>query len=255
VNTSGQIYPDDTVGYFRIASKTGGREPIEPVALGEFLIGSAAHCHLRFGDWKIPDVHTILSVDRDIVLLHAAVAEPPVFVNGVAETECRLEDGDLLELGDYRLLFRLAASENRITLDEEVFAASPDSPKDAAVKSVKTAEQVVEQLEEQIQLVEELAHSPNDGIVELLKAVADSQQPASTTGTPSTATGGDELQQVTSLIQKHHDASRIRLESLTEVLNNVVSQQKMIADTLQVLSDRVQSLDSGNSYQQRRASA
>ncbi|MEZ6129410.1 MAG: FHA domain-containing protein [Planctomycetaceae bacterium] len=254
MNTSGQIYPDDTVGYFRIACSTGRRQPIEPVALGEFLIGSAAHCHLRFGDWKIPDVHTILNVDREIVLLRAAVADPPLYVNGVVETECRLEDGDLVELGDYRLLFRLAASEHRITLDEDVFATGPLSSDETAANSVRTAEQVIERLEEQIELVEELAHSPAEGMLELLKAVASSESSAATPDVLKTSTES-ELKQVTTLIQKHHEASRIRLESLTAVLDNVVSQQKMIADTLQVLSDRIQALDSGNTYQQRRASA
>lgn len=254
VNTSGQIYPDHIVGYFRIASPSGRRQLVEPVALGEFLIGSGAQCHLRFGDRTIPVVHTILSVDHDIVRLHSSVADPPIVVNGTPETECRLADGDLLELGDYRLLFRMAAAENRITLDEELFVHNTLSEQEARVKNVTDAERLVDRLDEQIQLVEELAHTPDQGVLELLKSVnaAANNNVQNSAASSPTAT---ELQHVTTLIQRHHDANRIRMESLTEVLNNVVAQQKLIADTLQVLSERVQALDANNTWQQRRASA
>ena len=60
-------------------------------------------------------------------------------------------------------------------------------------------------------------------------------------------------QELKGILHKHHEASRLRLESLTEVLNNVVKQQKLIADTLEVMSTRIQALD--NSSTQRRASA
>jgi hypothetical protein len=254
VNTSGQIYPDHVVGYFRIASPSGRRQLVEPVALGEFLIGSGAQCHLRFGDRKIPVVHTILSVDHDLVRLHSSVADPPILVNGSAETECRLSDGDLLELGDYRLLFRLASAENRITLDEELFLENTLAEQEQRVENVTEAKRLVDRLEEQIQLVEELAHTPDQGVLELLKSV-NAAVHGNTQRSQAASSSTNELQQVTALIQRHHDASRIRMESITEVLNNVVAQQKLIADTLQVLSDRVQALDSGNGRQQRRASA
>lgn len=243
----GQIYPDNTVGYFRIASATG-RQPIEPVAIGEFLIGSAPHCHLRFGEEGIPDVHTTLHVDRDIVLLRSDATNSPVFVNGQQETECRLSDGDMLEVGEHRLLFRLSAAEQRITLNEDEFAV-PRAPQESAnMQDAINAQQLVEKLEEQLNIVEELTHSPDDGMLELVKAVAQTsheKQPRATS----------ELQEVKQLIQKNQETSRIRLESLTTVLDNVVRQQKLIADTLEVLSDRIQSMDAGSSIQQRRASA
>ena len=253
VSLTGQIYPDDTVGYFRIASATG-RQPIEPIALGKFLIGSASQCHLRFGNSEIPEVHTVLNVERDAVLLQSSVTDPPILVNGLAETECRLSDGDMLELGDHRMLFRFAASEQRITLDEEQFDQRLSSG-EVRVDNVVSAEQLVDRLEEQINLVEELTHSPNDAMMDLLRAVTEANATDTTDERAVAVPMPTELQQVTSLLQKHHEASRIRLESLTEVLDNVVRQQKLIADTLEVLSERVQALDTGTGFQQRRASA
>lgn len=244
---TGQIYPNNTVGYFRIASVTG-RQPIEPVGIGEFLIGSAAHCHLRFGEAGIPEVHTTLLVDRDIVRLRSSTTNPPILVNGQQETECRLADGDMLELGQHRLLFRLAAAEQRITLNEDQFAVPIDSRESANTQDALNAQQLVERLEEQLDLVEELTHSPDDGMLELLKAVTQ-------TGDAKPPRQTSQLQEVKLLIQKNQEASRIRLESLTAVLDNVVRQQKLIADTLEVLSDRIQSMDAGSTVQQRRASA
>ena len=249
MNYSGQIYPENTVGYFRLAS-TAGRQAVEPVAVGEFLIGSAAHCNLRFGDSDIPDVHTVIHVEPDHLLLRCSEQTPPMLINGVPTTERQLADGDMIELGTHRLLFRLADVEERITLNEESFSLNEYEP-----VSATAVEELVDRLDEQLQLVEELTHSPDKGMLELLQAVAESAQSnQSVDRTPSTHQS-TELQQVTALIHKHHDASRIRLESLTEVLDNVVRQQKLIADTLEVMSERIQKLDSDKSQRPRRASA
>lgn len=245
---SGQIYPEDTVGYFRIASKTG-RHPVEPVCVGEFRIGSGSNCHLRFGESDVSEVCAVLNVERDVVLLQSAVSGSPVVVNGSPTVECRLADGDLLEIGEQRLLFRLATCQNRITLDEEAFAVSEEQNNQR-----DTPEQLVDRLSEQIELVEELAHTPDTGIVELMQAVAEA---GSSDQSRPAAEEATELEQVKALLLKHHEASRIRLESLTEVLDSVVRQQKLIADTLEVMSERIQAVntDGGYSQSQRRASA
>ena len=248
---SGQIYPEETVGYFRIASDSG-RQPIHPVSIGEFRIGSGASCHLRFGAEGVPEVQAVLSVERDVVLLQAVDPNVPVVVNGATATECRLTDGDLLEVGEYRLLFRLVALQSRITLDEDSFAA--DTPVDG---QSETADRIVTRLGEQIELIEELSRTPEQAVAELMKAVTvtDAAQPVHPH--QDSVSESSDLVAVRALMQKHHEASRIRLESLTQVLDNVVRQQKLIADTLEVMSDRIQALDADKDtgFGQRRASA
>ncbi|MDG1896329.1 MAG: FHA domain-containing protein [Fuerstiella sp.] len=254
MNFSGQIYPADTVGYFRVAS-SARRQPVEPVSIGEFLIGSAAHCQLRFGDVGIPDVHTCITVQHTQVRLTCEVTEPALLVNGTPVSECQLFDGDLLEIGGHRLLFRLAADAGRITLDEEAFALDESSAKQA-----DTVESLVERLEEQTELVEDLTRTPDDGVLELLQAVAETRVGDIESSDQQAVAAADserdsDVPHIAGMLQKHHDSSRIRLESLTEVLDNVVKQQKLIADTLAVMSDRIQALDSDSGYQHRRASA
>ncbi|MGB4710307.1 MAG: FHA domain-containing protein [Fuerstiella sp.] len=246
MNYSGKIYPEDTVGYFRVAS-AAGRHPVEPITVGEFLIGSGAQCNLRFGDRDIPEVHTRLHVERDSINLTCAHTRPQLLINGTPTQQCLLADGDMIEIAGHTLLFRLAAAEDRITLDEDSFAFCDEPAAD-----ISDMERLLDRIGEQIALVEDLSHTPDDGVVELLKAVAEN---ARASQEAAKASGPSDLQQVTMLLQKHHEASRIRLESLTEVLNSVVQQQKLIADTLEVMSARIQKLDSSTGFAPRRASA
>ncbi len=246
MNYSGNIYPEETIGYFRVASATG-RQPVEPITIGQFLIGRGGQCNLRLGDHGMPDVHTSLTVEHESVTLNCAVRQPQLLVNGTPTVQCVLADGDMIEIGSHTLLFRLAAAEDRITLDEDSFSfANPDPELTSS-----DMETLLNRLGEQIEIVDELSRTPDDGIVELLKAVAENAQQSQHSVVSHAQT---DLQQITTLLQKHHEASRIRLESLTEVLNNVVSQQKLIADTLEVMSARIQKLDSSSGIQ-RRASA
>lgn len=241
MNYSGHIYPDNTVGYFRVASASG-RQPVQPVATGEFLIGSGSQCDLRFGDAGIPDVHTVLQVEEDVVMLSCKADSPQLLLNGQPETGCKLSDGDMIELGSHRMLFRLAASAERITLDEDGFTQ---------VANVSDVETLVDHIDEQIQLIDDLAQTPDQAVMELLQAAQKAEAEAQMA---QPATSSTQLQEVKELIQQQHEASRIRMESLTEVLDNVVKQQKLIADTLEVLSERVQGIDT-TSFPPRRASA
>ncbi|GAB5441543.1 MAG: hypothetical protein Fues2KO_18920 [Fuerstiella sp.] len=245
---SGQIYPDNTIGYLRIASATG-RQPIEPVAVGTIRIGSGTDCQLRLGDDQLPLVHTVLTVEAEQVLLQCVHADQPAYVNGTARLECQLNDGDLLEIGRHRLLYRSLVAEDRITLDEHSFAVTPED-----------VHALVDGLERQLEIVDDLTSTPDDAVLQLLQAA---QQHASDATSVTASSNTDEdspalaepIRQLTEQLTQHHEASRIRLESLTEVINNVVRQQKLIADTLEVMSVRLQHLTDQNERPPRRASA
>lgn len=264
MSISGHVFPNDAVGYFRIASPSR-RQPIEPVTVGSFLLGSGGDCHLRFGDETIPEVHTELTVEPGRVMMSAKAAYPPVYVNGTVETECRLYDGDLLELGSERLLFRFSSAEQRITLNEQEFleglASKPTGYQSSVSESSATestiaeptVETLVQRLEEQVSLVEELTQNDEDGLADLIRTVA-----ASASKSSSTDGSNGSFQQLSMQVAEHRDSTRLRLDSMTEVLNKVVQQQKLIADSLQALSERVLSFDasqaSNSDYTARKAS-
>lgn len=264
MSISGHVFPNDAVGYFRIASPSR-RQPIEPVTVGQFLLGSGPDCHLRFGSATIPEVHTELTVQPGRVMLSAKVSHPPVYINGTQETECRLYDGDLLELGTERLLFRFSAAEQRITLNEQEFLAdlaketprvmafnptAPQSTSDDQVTS-PTVETLVERLEEQVALVEELTQDDEDDLATLIRSVA-----AAAESNSSEPPADLSLQQLAIQVTENQQSNRLRLDSMTEVLNKVVQQQKLIADSLQALSDRVIAFDQNqNQNQNQKASS
>lgn len=272
MSISGHVFPNDAVGYFRIASPSR-RQPIEPVTIGRFLLGSGPDCHLRFGNDSMPNVHTELTVEPGRVMLSAKAAYPPVYVNGTPEMECRLYDGDLLELGSQRLLFRFSAAEQRITLNEQEFLAGLAAKHDQshAMETAEnqqmdntgepelniaspTVESLVERLEEQVALVEELTRDDGDDLAELIRSVAAAAD-AEAHQSPTDIS----VQQLAIQVAEHQQSNRLRLDSMTEVLNKVVQQQKLIADSLQALSDRVLSFDANQrsadtSYGNRKAS-
>ena len=239
MNFSGQVYPNDTVGYFRIASDTG-RQPIEPLTVGEFKIGSQSDCQLRLGNPGVPDVLALLEVTDTATKLTTKASSPTVCVNGSPVTTCELNDGDLVEICDHRLLFRRLDSESRITLDEATFD-----------HTALSAEELVDRLGEQLQVVEKMSSNSQQRVVELFAAAANSVTERQDE-TAAVQSENSETSELLLIMQQQHDATRIRLDSLTEVLNSMIRQQKTIANALEILSDRIQDLDGTVRYAQRR---
>lgn len=236
VKVTGNIYPNDAVAYLRIASAEG-RQPIAPVSIGEFRIGSAAECDLRLSDTC--DIHSSLMVEENRITVRCNDTTQPLLVNGMQVAECQLCDGDLIEIGDHRMLLRLLAEETRITLDEANFVQGTAED----YEHTAIAERIVDQLEQQIDLIDELTADDNAGLESLVRAALEQTPSPELVSTDDEQTTEITIGEVRQMLTQHHEASRIRLESLTEVLNNVVQQQKLIADTLEVLSHRVQQLD------------
>lgn len=238
---SGQIYPENTVGYFRLASASG-RAPIEPVCRGEFLIGSGPQCQLRLGGPGIPEVHTILTVEAQAITVKPLESQPPLIRNGSPCETGPLQDGDLLELLDHTLLFRRLVEEERITLDETEFSAADATPLE-----------LIDRMSSELETISGLEETQQKAVERLLSAVNASG--AVDKPTSDNEDSQSELQEITRLLHQHHEASRIRLESLTEVLDNVVRQQKQIADALDVMSHRIADLSGGQGFGGHRASA
>ncbi len=257
---SGRLIPSDAVGYFCVASENV-RHPIQVVTSGRFLVGSGSNCHLRLGERGIPDVLCVVTATERGAMLECSADEPAVLVNGMQAESAALCDGDLLEVGSYRLLFRLLSEETRITLDELHFAPASQTP---SKSSEPTAAELVELLQQELQTIQEHDRTARDSVAELLAAASAATEEfesghnlAATTAFRVTGevSASDALQQVTDILHRQHEASRIRMESVTEVLNNVVRQQQAVADSLQLLSQRIVAMESSRDFVQRRASA
>ncbi|MEZ6058952.1 MAG: hypothetical protein R3C19_01170 [Planctomycetaceae bacterium] len=249
---SGQLIPNDAVGYFCVASDRV-RYPIQVVTSGQFRIGSGRDCHLRLGEGSIPEFLCVVDAADRCARLECSSGSPAVLINGIPATSASLHDGDLIEVESYRLLFRLLSEDTRITLDELHFA-----PEEQIAPDQPNAARLVDLLQQELTLIEEHERTKSDAVAELLAAAereGDEAHFAKAAELPTDLSASEALLHVIEILNRQQEASRIRMESVTEVLNNVVRQQQAVADTLQVLSERIVALEAGREFVQRRASA
>ena len=99
------ILPQDTVACLQLADN-GRRIPFRALTPGLFLIGSGPSCDLRLGESGVPSLHSMIRVDETGAQIALLCAGPPLLVRG-AEVPCAdLADGDSLEIGGFRAVYR-----------------------------------------------------------------------------------------------------------------------------------------------------
>ncbi len=104
-----KFLPRGAVAFLRIAA-SDARFPIRPVSEGSFLIGHGTDCDLRLGDHEVPALHSILNVTRSSASITLIAEKPELLVNGEAVSRAAgLIDGDIVEIGDVRLVFCFVA--------------------------------------------------------------------------------------------------------------------------------------------------
>ena len=86
--------------------------PYRPVQGNRFLIGSASCCDLCLGSQSVPQLHSLLHIDKDEVLLEAVADFPLLKINGEIERSKALSDGDVIEIGRFQLVARISSSFN-----------------------------------------------------------------------------------------------------------------------------------------------
>ncbi len=230
--------PPDAVAYLRFADGDA-RFPVRPVPAGDFLIGSGADCDLRLGDGVLPPLHSVLRVSSHDASWTRLVRTPELFVNGESVRQIHLHDGDLVELGPFRLVFRFAA-------EQAEFALSDLLSKDQAAKDGLAAlpalhpHQLVDAIERELNQLQQWDHKAQHGILELLDSVSKltdrfaalSYHPGGSADKGESSGERDSVQQ---LLQFQAD----RIESLSEVLEHVIRQQRVMTDVLHGLTERL----------------
>ena len=108
-----KFLPRDAVAFLRVAD-SDARFPIRPISEGTFLIGHGSACDLRLGDHEVPALHSILRVTRTSASITLMAERPELIVNGEAVQRAVLQDGDIVEIGDVRVVFRFL-TENAVS--------------------------------------------------------------------------------------------------------------------------------------------
>ena len=229
--------PGDTVAFLRIADDNR-RFPFRPVSAGLFLIGHGAGCDLRLGHDDMPALHSVIQISDNAADVNCVAVYPPMFVNGEPVRQARLSDGDLIEIGDVRLVFQLCRLQRTAT----------ESP---SVRRPAAALELVEKMESEILLIDALELSGSEQIHELLKAAHEAVEGleyARTIKFADYTSAVPDVQATTAndaygpLILTRLQAQESRLKHVCQVLEQVVKQQQLIASALQCIADRIEEL-------------
>lgn len=92
--------------------------PYRPVQGNRFLIGSASCCDLCLGSQSVPQLHSLLHIDKDDVVLEAVADFPLLKINGEIERSKSLCDGDVIEIGRFQLVARISSSFNTTPVEQ-----------------------------------------------------------------------------------------------------------------------------------------
>jgi hypothetical protein len=245
-----KFLPRDAVAFLRIAD-SDARFPIRPISEGSFLIGHGTACDLRLGDHEVPALHSILRVTSTSASIALMAERPELVVNGEAVSRAVLRDGDLVEIGDVRLVFRFVTDKTAAacvpslsTLTDEAETSGELTP-----GAELSATELVTGLEHEFKLLNELQETTVDSIDRLLNAARRSVEGASIKlATPPLRVVGiderfltsdrEQLQEIAAKVKQQES----RLGGVCHVLEQIVTQQQIMTTALQSVADRLTEL-------------
>lgn len=237
--------PPDAVAYLRFA-EGDARFPVHPIPSGDFLVGSGADCDLRLGDGVLPPLHSVVRATASSASWTRLVRSPELFVNGESVRQAHLHDGDLVEIGPFRLVFRFGAEQAEAALSQ-LLALDATARSERLSPAAMPAHQLVEALEQELQLLDGWERTAQTGLAELLDSVSALSRrlqvvaPEQAIGTQADAACRDSAAAAVSqadvqqLLQQQYE----RLEMLSEVLERVIRQQRVMTDVLHGMSQRL----------------
>lgn len=242
-----KFLPRDAVAFLRIAD-SDARFPIRPISEGSFLIGHGTACDLRLGDHEVPALHSILRVTSASASIALMAERPELVVNGETVSRAVLCDGDLVEIGDVRLVFRFvsdkATSGSALALPP--LSDEAETAVDVTPSTELSATELVSGLEQEFKLLNELQETTVDSIDRLLNAARRSVEGASIKlATPPLRVVGmderflasdrDQLQEIAAKVRQQES----RLSGVCHVLEQIVAQQQIMTTALQSVADRL----------------
>lgn len=233
MNSRQQILPNDAVAWLRLA-EGDSRFPVQAIPLGDFLIGSRADCDMCLGDGVLPPLHSVIRITETTASWTAMVRTPILFVNGQSVTHTPLYDGDLVEIGPFRMTFRLtemrAERERQRLLHQEM---ASELAADTIVHL--QPEQLVDAMQAEMEQLELLDRSTLDGLSELFSAASREASASSAPAVTNTAEPFD-------LISDHLRRQQAKLEAMSEAVDHIVQQQRIMTEILHNLTQQVSAL-------------
>ena len=159
---SGQLNTEDAVAWIGVQSPSAPHR-MEAVQAGVFHIGRGVSCHLRLGDESIPDVLAAIVADRRQARISCLAKLPQLILNGEPVQDSPLTDGDILEAGNYKLVFR--------RMQTIALAVKPEDNSGVATVDMSAAD-LVDALDEEMDTVELHQHTSTTGLHALMSRLS-----------------------------------------------------------------------------------
>jgi len=215
------------------------------MSAGTFHIGRSKSCHLRLGDESIPKLLAVIVADRKSARISSQCSSPLLLLNGEAIEDSPLSDGDQLEAGPYTLVFhRLPNGAVSISQDDD----------DAFDSSQADASELVGALEEELAVVEELAHTPLRGWQELAGRLSDTEAPDSVVESRDVIPI-DDMHSLLCRLDQGQQRLRLQQDAILRELAELRQQQNVLVESLQPPAESVVPIRPTGPLSPRRASA
>jgi len=116
-------------------SEEGGQRLSHPLREGSSVIGRHPSCHVVIPGRNVSKRHLQCVLENDVVTITDLGSSNGTTVNGSPVTSCVLKDGDVVELGGYRLVFEVGAGGAPAGVPGGAPAAAPEAASYAAPAS------------------------------------------------------------------------------------------------------------------------
>ena len=161
----------------------------------KFLIGGDEDCDLQLGGPDIPALHSLLQFENGNFGIEVVAPDPQLFVNRQAVSSCLLRHGDQIEIGAFQLVVRLERQHQPVaheTVVEEAAAPTSSMPHfsfngefDREKVSDLTAEELVDALGHEMEMIERFDRRLKLGAGALIDAVQQHRDRADRHNVPS----------------------------------------------------------------------
>jgi len=156
--------------YF-VISRGKTKHPKREIRSSEFLIGAGEGCDLRLGGADIPALFCIIKFGQGVSTIESIESIPILMVNGVAVQSHRLSNGDLIEIGPFQLEYRQEFVPSNSEMPFEDSAAKTSDNEVEFDLADLSAEELVDLLEADMNLVEEHEERKQEGLEALAAEV------------------------------------------------------------------------------------
>lgn len=150
-------------------------QPLRPVLKERFLIGSAEACDLQLSGSDVPALHSVLVLGNGRVTFERVGSAPEALLNGRPVETALLNDGDVLEIGPFSLGIHVPGTTRQ---HQRPSPAAWHDPSDCMELDQFSAEDLIDLIEAEQQLVEEFDARQALGLAALMEAVLSHKQAA-----------------------------------------------------------------------------